>query len=150
MVFKPNGRRLMPTRRQQLETPDDVEGPVSEMTLDEYVKQARDAGFTDARIKDFLVNVIQRFKPGEVNKALETTVPKNFANMKGGVKAAKKLLQKVKAFQTKLINRNSKKKNPDSDAVIADKVIEYMESQPEFKKESDKQKALMLNEMQVI
>ena len=70
--------------------------------------------------------------------------------MKGGVKAAKKLLQKVKAFQTKLINRNSKKKNPDSDAVIADKVIEYMESQPEFKKESDKQKALMLNEMQVI
>ena len=52
MVFKPNGRRLMPTRRQQLETPDDVEGPVSEMTLDEYVKQARDAGFTDARIKD--------------------------------------------------------------------------------------------------
>ena len=66
--------------------------PEQEMSLEDYVTKGRDAGFTDARIKDFLVNVSRKFGAREVNAALKTSIPKSFANMKGGVKAGKKLL----------------------------------------------------------
>ena len=120
------------------------------LSLDEYIDKARDAGFTDARIKDFLVNVTKRFSAREVNKALASSVPASFGNMTGGVNAAKKLIKKIKTFQTKLTKKNARQTNPQPDSVITDEVIKYMESQPEFKNQNSKQQAEMLADVQVL
>ena len=82
------------------------------LSLDEYIDKARDAGFTDARIKDFLVNVTKRFSAREVNKALASSVPASFGNMTGGVNAAKKLIKKIKTFQTKLTKKKRTTNQP--------------------------------------
>ena len=120
------------------------------LSLDEYIDKARDAGFTDARIKDFLVNVTKRFSAKEVNKALASSVPASFGNMTGGVNAAKKLIKKIKTFQTKLTKKNARQTNPQPDSVITDEVIKYMESQPEFKNQNSQQQAEMLADVQVL
>tara|TARA_R100000353_G_scaffold59471_2_gene47239 strand:+ start:7066 stop:14139 length:7074 start_codon:yes stop_codon:yes gene_type:complete len=120
------------------------------LSLDEYIDKARDAGFTDARIKDFLVNVTKRFSAREVNKALASSVPASFGNMTGGVNAAKKLIKKIKTFQTKLTKKNARQTNPQPDSVITDEVIKYMESQPEFKNQNSQQQAEMLADVQVL
>lgn len=108
----------------------------------EYINEARDNNFTDATIKDFLVRR-KGMSATEVDELLAikvdklTTLPKSFGNVKGGAKVGLRLFERVKQFQKKETARNKKRKNPISQAQIMDKTIEFLEAQPEYKKESE-------------
>ena len=108
----------------------------------EYINEARDNNFTDAAIKDFLVRR-KGMSATEVDELLAmkvdklTTLPKSFGNVKGGAKVGLRLFERVKQFQKKETARNKKRKNPISQAQIMDKTIEFLEAQPEYKKEAE-------------
>ena len=109
----------------------------------EFIKEARDADFTDERIKDYLVRR-KGMKVKNVRELLDINIdlldklPKSFGNIKGGVKAGLRLFNKVQAFRDKLIVKNNKlKKNKLSEGEIMDKTIEFLEAQPEYKAESE-------------
>ena len=108
----------------------------------EYINEARDNNFTDAAIKDFLVRR-KGMSATEVDELLAikvdklTTLPKSFGNVKGGAKVGLRLFERVKQFQKKETARNKRRKNPISQAQIMDKTIEFLEAQPEYKKESE-------------
>ena len=114
-----------------------------EFNEQEFIKEARDADFTDERIKDYLVRR-KGMKVKDVRELLDINIdlldklPKSFGNIKGGVKAGLRLFNKVQAFRDKLISKNNKlKKNKISEGEIMDKTIEFLEAQPEYKAESD-------------
>ena len=108
----------------------------------EYINEARDNNFTDAAIKDFLVRR-KGMSATEVDELLAikvdklTTLPKSFGNIKGGAKVGLRLFERVKQFQKKETARNKRRKNPISQAQIMDKTIEFLEAQPEYKKEAE-------------
>ena len=108
----------------------------------EYINEARDNNFTDASIKDFLVRR-KGMSATEVDELLAikvdklTTLPKSFGNVKGGAKVGLRLFERVKQFQKKETARNKRRKNPISQAQIMDKTIEFLEAQPEYKKEAE-------------
>ena len=108
----------------------------------EYINEARDNNFTDAAIKDFLVRK-KGMSATEVDELLAikvdklTTLPKSFGNVKGGAKVGLRLFERVKQFQKKETARNKRRKNPISQAQIMDKTIEFLEAQPEYKKEAE-------------
>lgn len=108
----------------------------------EYINEARDNNFTDAAIKDFLVRR-KGMSATEVDELLAikvdklTTLPKSFGNVKGGAKVGLRLFERVKQFQKKETARNKRRKNPISQAQIMDKTIEFLEAQPEYKKEAE-------------
>ena len=164
-----NDRKINPNLKRQQKgkpvVPVRKTMPKQEMSLDAYIKEGREAGFTDARIKEFLTKTTKKFKASEVNKALATNVPKSFTSMKGGQKAGAKLMKKIIAYQAKLFEANSKRDKPLPDSQVVDKVVEYIESLPEFKQEADtykragktvrkrghsKQQALMISEAQTL
>ena len=164
-----NDRKINPNLKRQQKgkpvVPARKTMPKQEMSLDAYIKEGREAGFTDVRIKEFLTKTTRKYKASEVNKALSTNVPKSFTSMKGGQKAGAKLMKKIMSYQAKLFETNSKRANPLPDSQIVDKVVEYIESLPEFKQESDtykrggktvrkrghsKQQALMITEAQTL
>tara|TARA_R110002153_G_scaffold116841_1_gene260672 strand:+ start:461 stop:8248 length:7788 start_codon:yes stop_codon:yes gene_type:complete len=114
-----------------------------EFNEQEFIKEARDADFTDERIKDYLVRR-KGMKVKDVRELLDINIdlldklPKSFGNIKGGVKAGLRLFNKVQAFRDKLIAKNNKlKKNKLSEGEIMDKTIEFLEAQPEYKAESE-------------
>ena len=114
-----------------------------EFNEQEFIKEARDADFTDERIKDYLVRR-KGMKVKNVRELLDINIdlldklPKSFGNIKGGVKAGLRLFNKVQAFRDKLIVKNNKlKKNKLSQGEIMDKTIEFLEAQPEYKAESE-------------
>ena len=114
-----------------------------EFNEQEFIKEARDADFTDERIKDYLVRR-KGMKVKDVRELLDINIdlldklPKSFGNIKGGVKAGLRLFNKVQAFRDKLIAKNNKlKKNKLSEGEIMDKTIEFLEAQPEYRTESE-------------
>ena len=113
----------------------------------DIVNEGRDSNFRDEVIKDYLVRV-KKYPAKLVNKIMEVevdlfkTLPKSFTNIKGGVEAGLKLYKRVKAFEQKLIKSNKRKKVKLTEQQIADQTIEFLQKQPEYKKEGDGTKSL--------
>ena len=108
-----------------------------------FIKEARNANFTDERIMDYLVKR-KDMKVKDVRELLDVNIdlldklPKSFGNITGGAIVGLKLFNKVQAFRDKLIAKNNKlKKNKISEGEIMDKTIEFLESQPEYKAEAE-------------
>ena len=105
--------------------------------LVDLIVEARENNFRDAVIEDFLINV-KGFKPSVVRDAMVVkannlkTLPKSFRNLAGGIQSGLKLFNRVLKYKTRLTNAGKL-----SQGEIVDKVIEYLEKQPEFIKESD-------------
>ncbi len=101
----------------------------------EFIAEARDAEFTDARIKDYLVRR-KGMKAKDANEFLAvdvdllTRLPKAFADIKGGVKIGAKLFDKVQAFRDKLRKKNNRntKLTP---AELKAKVKQYAKDNPD-------------------
>jgi hypothetical protein len=108
--------------------------------LIEIIQTARDNNFSDIEITDYLVRV-KNFKPSEVKKALEisiddtTLLPKSFAEVEGGIESGVRLFKRVNKYKDSLVARNKQAKKKLTQEQITDKVIEYLEQQPEFKRE---------------
>jgi len=108
-----------------------------------FIKEARNANFTDERIMDYLVKR-KDMKVKDVRELLDVNIdlldklPKSFGNITGGAIVGLKLFNKVQAFRDKLIAKNNKlKKNKLSEGKIMDETIQFLESQPEYKAEAD-------------
>ncbi len=113
----------------------------------DIITEGRDGNFRDEVIKDFLIRV-KKFPAKVVNDLMEVsvdifgTLPNSFRNLQDGFKSGVKLYQRAKAYEQKLIKANSKKKVKLTEQQIADQTIEFLEKQPEFKKEGDGSKSL--------
>jgi len=109
-----------------------------EFKPDVYIKEAREANFTDERIMNYLTNK-KGINVKDVKEMLSIDgLPNSFANIKGGAKAGLKLFKRVNTFRNNLISKNkATKKNKLSEAQITDKIIQFLEKQPEYKNESE-------------
>jgi len=109
----------------------------------DIVQKARENNFSDLEITDYLVR-IKKFKPAEVKKALEisidetTLLPKSFAELKGGIESGVRLFKRVNKYKDSLVARNKQAKKKLNQEQITDKVIQYLEQQPEFTREGSK------------
>ena len=127
-----NGRKINPFSPRGREQKDIVD----------IINEAREINFRDEVIKDYLIRV-RKFPSKVVNELLQVKtdlfglLPTSFRNVTGGVTAGVKLFTRVKAFEQKLIKSNKRKKVKLTEQQIADQTIEFLEKQPEFKKEGD-------------
>ena len=117
-----------------------VEKVKKEFDADVFIKEARDANFTDERIADYLTQK-KGMKAKDVKEMFSVglgDLPESFANIKGGSKAGLKLFKRVNKFRDGLVSKNkSTKKDKLSEAQITDKTIEFLEKQPEYKAEAE-------------
>ena len=101
----------------------------------------RDA-FSDKVLKWFLINT-RGYNEKLVTRILETdidlfnTLPKSYSNLKGGALKGINLFKKVKAFESKLVKQNKKKKVKLTEQEIATKTIEFLQAQPAYIREGD-------------
>ena len=109
---------------------------------EEYIREARDAGFKDTVIVDYLSRV-RKLSMKVIKEAMEIdseilgTLPESFKNIAGGAKAGVKLFKKVERYMKAENTRNKKRKNPLTESQILEKGIEYMKKQVEYKNEAD-------------
>jgi len=109
---------------------------------EEYIREARDAGFKDTVIVDYLSRVrklsMKVIKEAmEIDSAILGKLPESFKNIAGGAKAGLKLFKKVDRYMKAENTRNKKRKNPLTESQILEKGIEYMKKQVEYKNEAD-------------
>ena len=113
-----------------------------ESKLKQYIKDARDNNFTDKEISEYLIKV-KKFSKKEVDaimkKGEKGLIPDSFTNLKKDKDSVKgiRLYKRVAKYAMSLIERNKTRKNPLSKSQIMDRVIKYLEEQPEFKAEAD-------------
>ena len=125
-------------KETQAESPDERNSEIIEI-----IQKARENNFSDSEITDYLVRV-KKFNPSEVKKALEiniddvTLLPKSFADIKGGAEAGVRLFKRVNKYKDSLVAKNKQAKKKLTQEQITDKVIQYLEQQPEFIREGSK------------
>ena len=107
-----------------------------------YIKDARDNNFTDTEIRDYLTKV-QKYSKKEVDAILKkgdkVLLPDSFMNLKNDKNSQKgiRLYKRVAKYAMSLMERNKTRANPLTEAQMMDRVIEFLESQPQFKAEAD-------------
>lgn len=112
-----NSRMAVPNGEKVLE----IKAQAENLSINETIQKARDLGFSDAAIKQFLLN--KGFKAGDINKALEVpftienTVPKSFGNIEGGMVEGKKLfdkiIKKVEAYAKRKVGKEKRARTPE-------------------------------------
>jgi hypothetical protein len=123
------------------------------MSATEIIIAGRDNNFSDASIKEYLTK-IRKLKVKEVSELMAikpdlfSKMPPSFGNVKGGAKVGAKLYSKILKLRTKLEKDKSLSKNE-----IMDRLIEFLQSQPEYIAEGQKggltvQQAKMETELQ--
>ena len=121
---------------------DTPRGREQKEIVDIIVEGRTEYNFRDELIKDYLVRV-KGYPASVVNKLMNidvdlfNTLPKTFANIKGGMEAGIKLFKRVKAFEQKLIKSNKRRKVKLTEQQIADQTIEFLQKQPEYINEGD-------------
>jgi len=113
-----------------------------ESKIKQYIKDARDNNFTDKEISEYLTKV-QKFSKKEVDaiikKGEKALIPDSFTNLKKDKNSAKgiRLYKKVSRYAMSLMQRNKSRKKPLTQAQMMDRVIKFLEQQPEYKSEAD-------------
>lgn len=104
-----NGRKINPVAKRQQKG----KSPKKEMSLEMYIQQGRDAGFTDIAITEFLTKTTKKFKAADVQKALTKKPGKKIS----GTEANKASSLNRRAI--KKLNRGRLGNNPDFNNVLA-------------------------------
>tara|TARA_R110000751_G_scaffold92044_1_gene180280 strand:+ start:44 stop:8305 length:8262 start_codon:yes stop_codon:yes gene_type:complete len=108
----------------------------------EIINTARNLNFTDGAIFDYLTRV-RAFGKKAVRELMKVdidalkTIPPSLGNIPGGMAAGIKLYTKINNFYNKLQQNNIKAKKKLTEEQIMDQTLEYLESQPEYKKLAD-------------
>ena len=105
----------------------------------DIINTARDQNFTDAAIRDYLTRV-RKFGKREIDRLLKVhddtlkTMPASLGNIVGGMKAGIKLYEKIAKKYYSLQKKNIKAKVKKSQEDIMDETMDFLRSQPEYKK----------------
>ena len=105
----------------------------------DIINTARDQNFTDAAIRDYLTRV-RKFPKREIDKLLKVhdevlkTIPKSLGNIEGGMNSGLKLYNTVFKKYYQLQRANIKSKIKKSQQEIMDETMDFLRSQPAFKK----------------
>jgi hypothetical protein len=114
-------------------------------TIYDIISMGRDNGFSDASIKEVLKG--RGFKIDEINKAMEvnvdllTPLPREFANVEGGVNEGMKLFNEVRdelnRFSTEGPRGGKGKTRTKTFAEIREKAMSLMQENPIFKRQTE-------------
>jgi hypothetical protein len=142
-IFSGNELSLTETQKKALKNPDAMFS--STQSMQSIIQQARANGFSDEAIKQVLLN--RGFKAGDINNALvvqvnrNTSLPRAFANVKGGVNAGLQLFNDVRADLNRFshlgprggVSRTQTKTN----AEVRAKAVELLKAHRIYQSQSD-------------
>jgi ribosomal protein S18 acetylase RimI-like enzyme len=142
-IFSGEEIKLSEAQQKQLKNPDAMFS--STQSMQSIIQQARANGFSDAAIKQVLLN--RGFKASDINNALvipidvDTNLPREFADIDGGVQKGLQLFNDVRIELQRFAHMGPRggirKEVTKTMAQIREKAIELLKSHPIYQAQSD-------------
>ena len=142
-IFSGKEIKLTEAQKKQLKNPEAMFS--NTQSMQSIIQQARANGFSDAAIKQVLLN--RGFKANDINNALivqidiTTDLPREFANVEGGVQKGYQLFTEVRAALQRFAHMGPRggirREQTKTWGEIREKAIELLKANPIFQAQSD-------------
>jgi len=142
-IFSGSEISLTDVQKKTLKNPDAMFS--STQSMQSIIQQARANGFSDAAIKQVLLN--RGFKASDINNALvvqidvTTDLPREFANVQGGVQKGYQLFTEVRAELQRFAHMGPRggirRERTKTWSEIREKAIELLKANPIYQAQSD-------------
>jgi GNAT superfamily N-acetyltransferase len=142
-IFSGKEIKLTEVQKKQLKNPEAMFS--NTQSMQSIIQQARANGFSDAAIKQVLLN--RGFRASDINNALvvqvdiTTDLPREFANIEGGVQKGYQLFTEVRAELQRFAHMGPRggirREQTKTWGEIREKAIELLKANPIFQAQSD-------------